>query len=226
MSADRLERGLHAATAEGLLPAGADCRPPDTRPWPVVLLTALGAWLAAVPLLGVVGLLLGDLISRGAGPYIVGVAGAGGAIVVLRSRERAAVRRAARRAGAARGRRHAGVRPVSRPAAQAAAARAGAGRAGCAVAIPRPWLRVLLGAAAAVLLALSPACPTRWAARAQRPRALLAGVASRACAVAGRGWCSARAQRRPRARAAAALESLARRLAAGHAGRRWRGGPA
>ncbi|WP_326533381.1 GDYXXLXY domain-containing protein [Pseudorhodoferax sp.] len=42
------------------------------RPWPVLLLTALGAWLAALPLLGVVGLLLGDWVYESTGPYLVG----------------------------------------------------------------------------------------------------------------------------------------------------------
>lgn len=56
------------------------------RPWPVVLLTALGAWLAAIPLLIVVGMLLGDFMTRGAGPYLVGLLMLAGAVVVLRSR--------------------------------------------------------------------------------------------------------------------------------------------
>ena len=56
------------------------------RPWPVVLLTALGAWLAAIPLLIVVGILLGDLITRSAGPYVVGLLMLAAAVVVLRSR--------------------------------------------------------------------------------------------------------------------------------------------
>jgi uncharacterized membrane-anchored protein len=71
-------------------PVAVGVRPADTpaapRPWPVVLLTALGAWLAAIPLLGVVGLLLGDLISRSIGPYVVGLLVLAGAVVVLRSR--------------------------------------------------------------------------------------------------------------------------------------------
>ena len=45
---------------------------PGERPWPVVLLTALGAWLAALPLLGVIGLLLGDWVYESTGPYLVG----------------------------------------------------------------------------------------------------------------------------------------------------------
>lgn len=58
---------------------------PSERPWPVVLLTALGAWLAAVPLAGVVALMLGDLLTSGIGPYLVGVLLVAGASVVLRA---------------------------------------------------------------------------------------------------------------------------------------------
>ncbi len=74
---------LGRPVAVGVRPADVPAAP---RPWPVVLLTALGAWLAAIPLLGVVGLLLGDLITRGAGPYGVGLLVLAGAVVVLRSR--------------------------------------------------------------------------------------------------------------------------------------------
>ena len=49
--ADRLDRALRAAVAEGLLPPGASRPAIDARPWPVVLLVALGAWLAAIPLI-------------------------------------------------------------------------------------------------------------------------------------------------------------------------------
>ncbi|MEY2873598.1 MAG: hypothetical protein RLZZ373_969 [Pseudomonadota bacterium] len=58
---------------------------PAERPWPVVLLTALGAWLATLPLAGVVGLLLGDLLVSGIGPYLVGPLLLVGAGVVLRA---------------------------------------------------------------------------------------------------------------------------------------------
>lgn len=56
------------------------------RPWPVVLLTALGAWLAAIPILISVGALLSDTLREGAGPYIVGGLVLGAAVVVLRSK--------------------------------------------------------------------------------------------------------------------------------------------
>lgn len=78
---------LGRPVAVGVRPADAPADPPlAPRPWPVVLLTALGAWLAAIPLLIVVGLLLGDWVSRGAGPYAVGLLVLAGAVVVLRSR--------------------------------------------------------------------------------------------------------------------------------------------
>ena len=58
-----------------------------SRPWPVVLLTALGAWFAAVPVLIAVGMLLGDTLLQGIGPYIVGVLVLCAAVVVLRSKD-------------------------------------------------------------------------------------------------------------------------------------------
>jgi uncharacterized membrane-anchored protein len=60
---------------------------PETRPWPVVLLTGLGAWLAAVPLIIVVGMLFGDFVTRGAGPYAIGLLVLAGSLVVLHSRQ-------------------------------------------------------------------------------------------------------------------------------------------
>ena len=54
------------ATAAGILPSSAATfiQHEGYRPWPVVLLTALGAWLAAIPLMGIVFLLCGDLLGR------------------------------------------------------------------------------------------------------------------------------------------------------------------
>ncbi len=61
------------AQACGAWAAGSAATAAGERPGPVVLLTALGAWLAALPLLGAVALLLGDWIHAGTGPYEVGV---------------------------------------------------------------------------------------------------------------------------------------------------------
>ena len=38
--------GIHA----GFLPDDAAIPPGNSRPWPVILLTAIGAWFAAIPL--------------------------------------------------------------------------------------------------------------------------------------------------------------------------------
>lgn len=57
----------------------------NERPWPVVLLTALGAWFAAVPLLIAIGMLLGDMLRNGATTYLIGVLVLCASVVVLRA---------------------------------------------------------------------------------------------------------------------------------------------
>ena len=49
MSRADIDATVRTAVAAGLLPAGAAAPVQDQRPWPVLLLTALGAWLAALP---------------------------------------------------------------------------------------------------------------------------------------------------------------------------------
>ena len=210
MSGDRIDSVLRAAMTEGLLPAGTTRPTQDSRPWPVVLLTALGAWLAALPLLGVVGLLLGDVLVRGVGPYLVGVLVLGAAIVVLRSRrvppfvEQLAVP-ALVVGGSSLGFGLFRDLPV-----HAAAAVLVLVAIGVVMAITRPWLRVLLGAAAAVLMTVA-FVPGSWfnAHRAQLTTFWFAWHLTLAV------WLVASAVQRAllnsgeRARAAAALESLA-----------------
>jgi uncharacterized membrane-anchored protein len=88
MSAPRSREELVAAAhAQGLLPADAvlaDAAP--ERPWPVLLLTALGAWLAAVPLLAAVGTLFFSVAGEVVSVYLFGVLLLAAAVVVLRSR--------------------------------------------------------------------------------------------------------------------------------------------
>ncbi len=155
MSRERVNLVWAQATAAGVLPADATLPEQESRPWPVVLLTALGAWLAAVPLLGVVGMLLGDLVHRGAGPYVIGVLVLAAALVVLRSRgvplfvEQLAVP-ALLVGGGALG--FGLFRDLSDPGACAVLAIVGLG---LAAAIPKAWLRVLLSAAATIFIAMA-----------------------------------------------------------------------
>lgn len=150
-----LSQTVQAAVDAGWLPAGAQVPEPDTRPWPVLLMVALGAWLAALPLMAVVGLLLGDLIQQGAGPYLIGTLLTIGAVVVLRAQplpvfvEQLALPALLVGGGAlAMGL----FRDFSGPAAAAVLA---ALTLLVAAAVPRAWLRLLLGAAAGVLMVLA-----------------------------------------------------------------------
>lgn len=77
---------MQAAQAEGVLPANATEPVQETRPWPVVILTAIGAWFAAIPLIAMIQLLLGDLLRQGAGAYFVGMLILGASVTILRSR--------------------------------------------------------------------------------------------------------------------------------------------
>ncbi|MFC7422218.1 GDYXXLXY domain-containing protein [Iodobacter arcticus] len=143
---------LKQAIAAGLLPSDARVETPESRPWPVVLLTALGAWLAAIPLLIVVGLMLGDTIMHNvAGPYIVGLMVLAAAILLLRGQDIPLF-----------------VEQLAIPALIVGSSLLAYGlfehlpsalactmlallAGGLTWAIPRPWLRVLLGAASAAL---------------------------------------------------------------------------
>lgn len=74
------------AREAGVLSSGAEdffSRDAGSRPWPVLLLTALGAWLAVVPLLIFVGLLLdGDSVT---GFALMGLLAAAPAVAMLRA---------------------------------------------------------------------------------------------------------------------------------------------
>ncbi len=147
-----LERIVQQAVDAKLLPADTRLPTDGERPWPVALLTALGAWFAAVPLLIMVGMLLGDVIQRGAGPYGVGALLLAAAVVVLRAKNTALF-----------------VEQLAVPALLVGGGTLaigvyrdfhGASAAWTmltvvmvlAAAIPKGWLRVLLGALAAALL--------------------------------------------------------------------------
>ena len=155
MSLDRLDTTIQAAIAAGVLPADAHRPEQDNRPWPLVLLTALGAWLAAMPLLIVVGLLVGDAALRGVGTYAIGAMVLAGAVAMLRLRtlplfvEQLAVPMLMV-GGSLLG------YALFRDMADRIAAVASAAMVAAVVwAVPKPWLRVFLGAGAAGLVGLA-----------------------------------------------------------------------
>ena len=155
MSERVLEAAMHAAIAEGLLPAAAVSPRHEERPWPVVLLTAIGAWLAALPLIALFAVMLGDSLRHGPGPLLAGLVILGAAIFALRSRrlplfvEQLITPMLIVGGGLLAW----GLsRELPLPLACAALALVAIGSA---LAIARPWLRVVLGAAAAVLAALA-----------------------------------------------------------------------
>jgi uncharacterized membrane-anchored protein len=86
-----VKRVLARARQAGIGPASTAGPPPaetaataDARPWPVLLLIGLGGWLAAVPMLLAVALLLGALINTGPGTYVAALLCVGSAAGVLR----------------------------------------------------------------------------------------------------------------------------------------------
>lgn len=148
----RAARVLAAAQAQGTLPPDASLPADEAgRPWPVVLLTALGAWLAAIPLIVVVGMLLGDFISQGPATYVVAVLLLAGAVTVLRSRglpvfvEQLAVPALLTGAGTLGFALDRDLPPRGTAAVLVLVVLA------LAAGIPRGWLRALLGALAAAL---------------------------------------------------------------------------
>lgn len=134
-------------TARGLLPEDASLPAQETRPWPVVLLTALGAWLAAVPLLGVVGMLLGGVF----GAYLSGVLLLVASVVILRARELPVFVEQLALPALVVGTGALGIGLFRDLPERGAAALLCVIALGLCVLIQRPWLRVLLGAAAAAL---------------------------------------------------------------------------
>ncbi|PWF48739.1 GDYXXLXY domain-containing protein, partial [Massilia glaciei] len=135
------------AKAAGILPASATRPEHEARPWPVILLTGLGAWLAAIPLIMVVATLFSDFINKGLAPYIVGGVLLAVTVMILRVRgvplflEQLAV------PGVLVGGATLGMGLFRDMPNQAASTALALCAAVLAWLIPRPWLRVLFGAA-------------------------------------------------------------------------------
>ncbi len=195
MSQARVQAVLQAAIEKGLLPAHAQLPAQDTRPWPVVLLTAIGAWLAAVPLMVLVSMLFGGFLGQHRrllprrGPA-AGSRHRGAALARV-----AAFRRTTGRAGIAGRRRCLRRGADARWADAARCCSDGCAGVGLAALVPRAWLRSLLGATAAVLLAVA-WLPARWQSGpdpagvdglASRAGRVLAGGPSKRCCHPARG---------------------------------------
>lgn len=158
----RLQAAIDAGIQAGLLPAGTQPEYDAERPWPVVLLTALGAWFAAVPLLMAVGMLLGDVVLSGMGSYVIGGLVLAAATVVMRAKgvplfvEQLAVPALLVGGGTlAMGL----YRDFSRAGGSAALLVV---VLGLSLLLSKTWLRVLLGAVAAGLLASALLPNGRW----------------------------------------------------------------
>ncbi len=167
-----LDTVLRHAVDQGILPAEAlqAPRPAATdRHWAVVLLTALGAWLALLPLLILFAFALSDWIERGAGTYVIGTLMLAAAVAVLRADELPVFLEQLALPALLTGAGLLGFGLARDLSGQAASAIGLAIALACTAAIPRPWLRVLLGAHCALLL-----CTMLWPA--SDPSSLYAGL--------------------------------------------------
>jgi uncharacterized membrane-anchored protein len=155
MKPARIDRVLEAAIAEGVLPVSAVQSEEEPRPWPVVLLIGLGAWLAAIPLLIAVGLLFGDFFIKGPGALIVGVSLVALAVVMFRSKKLPIFVEQLALPALLVGGGSLGFGLFHALPPQAACATLGAIALGIAIAVERHWVREVLGAIAAVLVTLA-----------------------------------------------------------------------
>ena len=155
----RLDTLLRSAVAQGILPAqvlGESATSlQQERPWPVVLLTALGAWLAAIPLLGLFALFVGNWLEHGPGAYVIGGVLLGTAVAVLRNRQLPVFLEQLALPAMLTGAGLLGFGLARDLPPQVAAGLGLALALACAVAIDRAWLRVLLGATCALLFAVT-----------------------------------------------------------------------
>lgn len=151
MSGDRLDRVIAQSIAEGVLPAHAVRPGADQRPWPIILLTAVGAWLAAIPLLIVLMIAGGSFLMESAASLIVGPAILAASIMLLRAPqlppflEQGALPVMAAGAGLL------GYGVAHSAGYRSAAAVLAVTALGAAWLIPRNWLRTILGAVACAL---------------------------------------------------------------------------
>jgi uncharacterized membrane-anchored protein len=155
MSLTRIEQTIEAAIAQGVLPPDARPIQQTSRPWPVLLLTALGAWVAAVPILVAFAMLFGRAFEHSPVFYVFGIGFLAGAITIFRRNVDAIF-----------------LEQLAVPALLTGAVMLGIGlfrdlpmRSACALAVlivlgvavlsPRSWLRTLLGMVACAVFIIA-----------------------------------------------------------------------
>lgn len=82
MNQSRVQQLIHSATEHGILPKDA-ALDDSSRPWPIVLMTGIGAWLATIPLFILMFLIFKDALLEGLWCYVLGCLLAGGALMAL-----------------------------------------------------------------------------------------------------------------------------------------------
>ncbi len=143
-----LEQLITVAIAEGLLPASASQVEEDARPWPVLLLTALGGWLAALPLVFLVFTLFDGILNKHDAPLIVGIPTVLVSLALLRSRRLPHFFEEMLMPAFLAGSAVTAYGLFDQLPQQGAAAVCAVAACAAAVVVPRTWLRLLLGVAA------------------------------------------------------------------------------
>ncbi len=151
MTHARLDHVIAQAIAAGILPAGSSRQSIEHRPWPVMLLTGIGAWLAAIPLIAIMFVTLQGELTKGVTPYLIGVVLVAGSVLVLRKKDAPLFAEQMAIPALLTGGFMLGTALHNDVHAQVASAVLAILTIGTAVAIPRQWLRILLGGAACVM---------------------------------------------------------------------------
>lgn len=127
----------------------------DTPPWPVAVVSGIGAIFAAIPLLAFVGLFFGVFLEKGLGPYIVGGLVIAAAAVVLQSARAVSFAQQLAFIGLATGLVLLGFGVFRDMPDGMASLVMAAVTLGLAVVVPVGWIRGLLGMAAATFVTMA-----------------------------------------------------------------------
>jgi uncharacterized membrane-anchored protein len=144
----RLDAITRTAVAEGLLPDSALLPGETPRPWPVVLMSALGAWLVGVPMFGLITQLFLGVFDGNLGPYVIGALVLAAAVGALRRPSHTLFVEQLAVAGLVAGASYLAIGLTRQLPTSAASALLATLALLLAVLLRQNWLRMLLGAAA------------------------------------------------------------------------------